>query len=288
MHNIIQIRKEYFIELHKLLVICVDDVDVKKVKDMLANYACFNEDVGAFHQKFVYKQGFKVPHNTNIIKTKTRRIVSYQEKIQRETVAILNKINDSNFGVLCEKLLKLCDENSLETVVSMILKKCYMQEYYLHIYIKVFEMIHQKYDAKLLTFFNKFVGMIQEEIDNDLNSIVQNDVDDYNNYCDFVMKKKVLVQKHKTLMHLYKRNWVNLNIDMFFRKLVNLIETNTNTVMLDVLITICYEVAKVEPVLFLKMLNTTTLDQHNMNTKTKFLLSDIYAIDKKFDTYKKK
>lgn len=214
---------------------------IQKVKDMLERFPCFKDD--HVPGKFVYKNvraQSKPP--VSFITMKKNKVLSYQEKVSRETVSILNKINDSNFDVIFDKLQRFCDVNNAEIIANKIIFKCCTQEYYADIFLKMLQFLHQKFPTQLDAVFTEFKKQTLDGFQHDTEGMSIKAQSTYDEYCDFVLERNILVQKHKILMIFVLQNLIDIDIKAYIDLLCLELKTSGSVIKIDLIATIMTQV----------------------------------------------
>lgn len=284
MSDIVKIHHSVFYNVLKEIEDCLyDDLDtteeanINKVKHILNTFKCFREDL-AVPSKNNYKP-VQRPKIYSNVQPKKPKMLSYSEKVKRETVSLCNKINESNFSIIENKFMRYIDESNAQLVISMLLEKCYTQSFYLDTYLRLFERIKERFENILHNVFNDFVEKTIAELPVDISNLVSIDHNAYSSYCDFVLKRSLLVQKHNTLYVLRDLKYVSFDYDLYFSNMMSIFNHITNGIEIDILVSICQALFKhyrnAAHVQQLREACTNKRIQALCLKKTKFVLFDI-------------
>ena len=249
-----------------------------KINDILA-LDCFNEKVN-----FVPK---RAKHNTNTnISTHIRhkdKTLSYRDKLLREVIGNINKINTSNFNNICIKICRIVDINNVYEIVNIILEYACGQHY---VYMtQLLDMLNkfpeQFYDIRQQGMFD-FGKKSLESFDNTFENLNNLNHEIYDEFCKLLKDKTYLYQRWILLYNLFDTNQVNLEPEVVFEKLKNnLIIYQKNKILqthiLDMILVFFQKFKRDHMHLYLTFLEIIdTLDP--MTTKGNFICKDIMVL----------
>lgn len=292
MLNLIQISHDMFYDqLNKYICEC-SDIDVVKVKDMLSKHPCFKEEL----IPLVYNNNTRL-YNTSkhtpkvhVSSPRRRKLLSSSDKLYREIMSLLNKVNESNFSIIKERLLKVCDESNIEIIVNLLLLKCYSQDFYSNVYFKLFDIFPLNLRDIISLLLEKFVNHIRDNTENDLQTIIQTSIEQekYDKYCDLIKQKRIFTQKHKTILLLEQHKWVKLDVDEYLKDIFLLMTTTRDSLILDVLMKLCSVISGIcgTNQTFTSAILSFRNPNVNMCSKTTFLLRELQEPGNKKMKYK--
>lgn len=221
-----------------------------KVQFILDTFACFRDQFptsNSSHVRHVYKAAKTLSNNksshytSSYLNPKRDKTLSYTDKVVRETTALLNKVNESNKSIIKDKLLKFCDDQNIKLVANMILLKCYTQSYYLPMFLQVFEVLYIKFRTQLTDMFDEFKNNVQRDFRFDIEQLSLKNQTIYEEFCDFVLQKAHLIQKHKLVHLLESKKFIELDNEAYFSNNVSVTLQLQNEIASDVFVSILSE-----------------------------------------------
>ena len=218
-----------------------------KLINIIETYQCFKDT----QSPYVFKQNSNKPFYKNNITNKPIRKVknlSYTERVKRETIALLNKLSESNFATISEKLMRFCEESNCKLLIEMILDKCVIQETYMHLFLRLINKLNDKHknviQAVIPQYIEEYLNTIEKTLD-ELNIL---DHTDYDKFCLFMLRKKALINKNTLLLSLketcnigdiHKRSY-----EAFSKQISKYID---NQDVLDVIVSVIVQIIKHRP-----------------------------------------
>lgn len=242
-----------------LILNSIDKANIVKAKEIVNSYSCFRDEnipaafAGKFRSGSHHHGGGRVyapvrgGGGNPLLHHQVRRVaiqpktLSYIDKVKRETLGILNKIAGSNFNTIVQKLTRYCDEKNCATILEMVLEKCYTHDYYAAYFMKLLEIIHTKHTEHTAEVLYSFKDKVLIELKHELDTIASLDPSDYDQFCMSLMKRRHLVEKHKTLYVLDRLGFAPFGISEYFCELECKIRDATHPDIIDVLINISRE-----------------------------------------------
>lgn len=172
---------------------------IKIISELFTAHSCFRDDVQPvlFNRSTGTHKAKSHHHGKPPQKYKP---TSYGERLDRDVGGLLNKINNSNYNVIEEKLLRLINASNVDSIVMFILKKTYQQDVYTELFIKMLKKIlniHKtmfKYVQELSNNFTEVQACLFDQV-------YKLDYSNYDDFCKFgKLKTEILVRQH--VLHL--------------------------------------------------------------------------------------
>ena len=250
-----------------------------KINEILA-LDCFNEKVN-----FVPKRAKHNTHNNNVsthIRHKEKTL-SYRDKLLREVIGNINKINTSNFNNICIKICRIVDINNVCEIVNIILEYACGQHYvYMSQLMDMLNKFPEQFNDIKEQAIHDFAEKSLESFDTSFETLNELDHEIYDEFCKLLKDKTYLHQRWILLYNLFDKNQINLQLEVIFEKLNNnLITYQKNKILqthiLD-MIFVFFQKFKVDHMhIYLTFLETIdTLD--TMTTKGNFICKDIMVL----------
>jgi len=263
-------------------------IAVEKIREILETYQCFKDDgnsVPKHYYKMIHAKQFTSRHNTHQHQRKPKNL-SYAEKVKRETIALLNKLSNTNATNICEKLIKYCDESNVGFISDMVLAKCYKQSYYLNLYFGLLQQLRTKHFEKVNDALVTFTQNVMEKVLEDVESIASLDQTNYDQFCLFVLQKREFCQKHALLVMFDEKGMIDYNSVDHYKCLERVLISSSDSTSIDIVISVFQELLRINKiaVAWISSLNELYKTRlHNapfLLNKTKFMIYNIIDKDK--------
>lgn len=137
----------------------------------------------------------------------------------RALTAALNKLSDRNYTVMCTRVCDCLATSSvrLEDVIGAVLTKCYHEDCYAALYVRMLSDIAAAYGESLNEPAND--GIVANEVRAFVDAFVNTDIVEalpvpthdasYDEFCHAVKTRKHMVGKNRTILALLKRGFVH-------------------------------------------------------------------------------
>lgn len=281
MEECIFINPEIFLERYPFAIQFQNSIlSTEKIKNILA-LDCFHDKANFVPKRRVNQSN--APQQVHI--RQKEKTLSYHDKLIREVIGNINKINTSNFDTICNKISRIIDANNIGEITRIILETASGPH---HIYMdQLLNMLNNfpqnLNEAKMSTIKN-FSEESIENIDNLLSMLNDLDLDEnYDNFCKLIKQKAYLSYRWIMLYHLFHTNQIDLQPETMFEKLqTNLIKYCDNkaiqTHMMEMLFDFFKNFKKDHPHCYLLFLETLTNFEKELTTKASFIYKDIIGI----------
>jgi hypothetical protein len=275
----------------------LDKSNIEKTNNIINSYSCFKEEFSQAPQYHV-KQFFK-SHSGHGVKNsashqqpsfknnssssypsfrKPIKDLSYIDKVKRETLSLLNKLSLNNFTVVSDKLMKYCDTNNVITVIDMIFIKCYSQDSYVHLFMQLFFAIKCKFGDVVYASSTKFVNDTTSGLEYNLDELfaLHAKQEEYDTFCEFVLKKSHVIFKFKCVVLLITNNLTIDCLDVIVTDILIVLQKNRGCkVRCDVLMYILKEIFMLKTKKEWTIEVETLYPTCTLTSKTSFLVEDM-------------
>jgi hypothetical protein len=198
-----------------------------QIKSNQRSYSQQRFNNNSFHKpKHVYSSGIdrKVIQET-VHTLKPKKQLSYEEEFQRKIVALLNKISPMNFDKIRNEIIKLCTcPKTSETVVHNVIKKCFGDFSFIHLYIDLLYCI-----PKTFLYIIDSVGrVLLDDFVSSLSSIIKQitlNIHGENNLSNFIKAKKVVYDTHKSCCVLMIHKFIDINPSSYLFQIRDIFKT---------------------------------------------------------------
>jgi hypothetical protein len=226
----------------------------KTITTLLEKFDCFKEDgshPNGFHKQVVrnmyhgtkfgsaiHHGGFTAPGYRNTMHhhqppSRRNKSISYIDKVKRETVALLNKVSKTNFSVVMEKILRFCDDTTVPFLIEMTIEKCYMQDCYMELFVKILMRLRDlkdTYGMLVNDALRTFVETYSLNLKSDINELLAYDHTEYDAYCIFVSKKNRILKKNAVILYMSSQSIVDVDMAAYKQVICNLVDDSLQSV----------------------------------------------------------
>jgi hypothetical protein len=242
--------------------------NIERIESIL-NHSCFtNKQI-----PFIPKKYNNTTREQADQQPKRKIILSYEERMSRELLSNLNKLNSNNMNVVLPKIKKLVDEKNVDAIVNIILaKSCYSGSFFDQYMVLLNELktCYPQVNMCIINFINNYIDTFSDQI-NILKAI---DYNNYDQFCLFVKEKARLMLINKfTLKYLFEDN----NTDSYIELLFNAVSEDDPVHIQDMMIELVSNTIKQVPITRQQMTMLSQLyDDWTsfISCKSKFLLED--------------
>ena len=269
------ISPEEFLERYAIAI--QKEYNNSKITEILA-LDCFNDKAN-----FVPKRKLPVQNQTSLPMRQKEKTLSYHDKLIREVIGNVNKINTSNFDIICKKIHRIIDAHNIAEITRIVLSTASGPH---HIYMDQLMNMLNNFPEKLqeikIATIRDFAEESIDNIDNILKTI-HNMEENYDNFCKTQKIKSHLGFRLQLLYKLFNRNQIDIQPETMFEKLQNnLIVYQSNKIiqthMLEMILEF-FKVFKVDhPHCYLLFLEVFSHKNVDLSTKANFIYKDIITL----------
>ena len=169
----------------------IDPCIVQKLDTLFATYTCFNECVQVIASKSRGRPLATV--RPVLIKTKE---LDVGQRLQRETLSLMNKLSPANKNVIWDKLMKYIDNNNSQHVVPDILDSVVSNAMYISLIVEFLTRLHERgieVDSYVSNYVTDTIRFICD--DTLFSTIVPKEVEEYDEFCCVQKQKRHLTSK---------------------------------------------------------------------------------------------
>lgn len=176
-----------------------------KIDDILTKHDCFKDEFlpPQIKQSNHHKNKHQLPAKT----FSKKRFVSQQDRLNREVVSLLNKLNKSNFNTISQRIYRCCDLNTFNEILDTIVKKCAVEETYIDVYINLIEGLYSSFDLDMILckYIKDFVYNLSSTIEHlDNTSHIE-----YDDFCTYVLNRKKLFAMNVLFIKLIQKKLIS-------------------------------------------------------------------------------
>ena len=165
-------------------------------------------------------------------------IQSYHEKFMREITSNLNKINGSNMDIVLKRIEKVMDANNVNEVVNIVLTKSCTNGTYLQHFVSLLDKLKltSAYQSIVTDCIRSFANTFINNLTHTFEQLALYDYDDYDQFCKFIKEKNQIVNTNKLLLIYMERDLVDCTPDLYFEKLIGMIDASQPVHLQDMLV----------------------------------------------------
>lgn len=249
-----------------------------KIAEILA-LDCFNDKANFVPKRRVHQV---TPPSSLPVRQKEKTL-SYHDKLIREVIGNINKINTSNFKIICNKIHRIIDANNVAEITSIVLETA--------------SGPHHIYMEQLMNMLNNFPAPLHEIKMATIREFAQNSIDgidaiittlnemeeNYDNFCKTIKAKSHLAFRWIMLYKLFNSNQIDIQPETMFEKLrTNLITHQSHKVIQTHLLDMMLEFFRMfkadHPHCYLLFLETIEDNDMQLTTKGNFIYKDIISM----------
>ena len=200
-------------------------------------------------------------------------VQSYQEKLMREVTSNLNKLNGANVDTIAGRLARLFDAHNAQCIISHVLEKsCTNGSYIEHFFTLMQKIGHEEAVEQCIKAFVNLHMVNMESVFCNLESLEYND---YDQFCDFIKQKNVVINKNKLVLHYIKNGVVDTCMDDYFDRVFGLIQPGVPGHIQDLLLQLVADLTLVGPEsCYNKLMRANEALFAFISSKSKFLIQD--------------
>lgn len=210
-----------------------------KISDIFA-LDCFNENSAKFTtHTFKSKpinpyQNHRIPlgQRPQLIKT-----ISYHDKLMREVTGIINKINASNIQLIFKKIERVIDANNVNLISEIVLDKSTIHTSYMFELVKLLDVMRAHYEELVAKTISHYIETFVDTLTTNLTLLLELDYKNYDQYCLFVLRKKVLINKVTLVLYLlHHYHYSSYTPDDIFTRILQQFNTFRSNAQMQVLV----------------------------------------------------
>jgi hypothetical protein len=193
---------------------------------------------GGFHGHVMH--GGRGNIGANYHSTRPPRIfgecLSGEMRLMKELVGNLNKINKANFGKMSLQIQKYFFMD-LDKCMSILLDRCHIQNEFMPTFIRLMDDLMQAASPMDRANMQKDVDLFVSSFLNDKTYIKIGRMagSDYNEYCEWVTRKKVTIGKHRTVLMMVAEGITDeTDLHSYFCMLIEVLYTWGNDTNRDI------------------------------------------------------
>ena len=175
-----------------------------KIEDILNKHDCFKEE---FLPPQIKQSIHHKTKTQSIVKTfSKKRFVSQQDRLNREVISLLNKLNKCNFIAISQRIYRCCDRNTFIEILDTIVKKCAVEETYIDVYINLIHGLNSIFNLDLILckYIKDFVYNLSSTIEHlDNTSHIE-----YDDFCIYVLNRKKLFAMNVLFIKLIQKKLI--------------------------------------------------------------------------------
>ena len=242
-------------------IFALDCFNETKLKQVTANFKS-KAAIGS-NQRFYNNRDAKPPRARLAVHQ------TYHEKLMREVVACLNKLNASNIDVIAGKILKVIDANNIGDVVRHVVEKSCTNGTYIEHFFALLEKLGNKEVVKEC--IAESVARFLDDFGETVSELEKIEYSDYDQFCDFVKRKSVLQAKNKLVMH-----YEGGAVAEFFGRLIDMIKPELAPHVQDLLVQLVADhMGQGSEALYLQLGQSLGRLDPFISSKSRFLLQDV-------------
>jgi len=245
---------------------------------------CFNESSAKFTTHTFKSKPIQQFQRANPIAQRPQivKAISYHDKMIREITGIINKINASNSSQIVKKIERLIDANNVALISDIILEKSTIHTSYMFELVKLLEVMSERYSPIVFSSVSTFINNFTVNLHNKFTWLMDLDYENYDEYCTFILQKKILLNKVALVLHLSNGQW-DQSVSLFSEILQHFNTFRHNpqlqTLILEMLSVFFQKDYSVYADAMTLAIEVNNVD--DLTSKSKFLFQDIMELAKK-------
>lgn len=194
---------------------------VDKIKEIL-DLDCFNE------RQVIPKRAPRVYHHQTTLVAPTiqpmrQKSLSYHDKLIREVTGNLNKLNTSNLVIICKRVQRIIDNDNLEEITLLVLNSaCNEHSIYMFQLLDMLNALPDSYQNNINGIYTKFANKVVIDLDDTMCVMHSLDFENnYDEYCSFLKKKKIVINQFILLYKLIEDYEINISQETAFDSILH-------------------------------------------------------------------